>query len=326
MYFLSWKTFALLGYEKVYHFLLHAHAERSDGRLHEASVDAHERLVRLDHFHLACTERVNAAVVEELAAHEEVEAFDELRHAGMVDHAHVEQSVIRHGVRRLSVACSVADADGHHVALHGVGVYLQVHAVLESLENHEHERAEERERARTEEVACLSAQVHDGSDESDVDAVEEVAAARLAVLVGVAYAAEVNLAHATLLEPLDGLLVVALAESPEMGEVVHESVGYHAERNGLAYASLGEHEAVDGVVKRRVAADDDNSLVSAIDHHLHQALHACRVLALQVVVLDAVRLQASLNLLPALAGVERLVFRAVEYAPTVVVNHIVSLF
>ena len=70
-------------------------------------------------------------MVEEFAAHEEVEALDELRHAGMVDDAHVEQSVIRHGVGRLSVACSVADADGHHVALHGVGVYLQVHAVLE---------------------------------------------------------------------------------------------------------------------------------------------------------------------------------------------------
>ena len=49
-------------------------------------------------------------------------------------------------------------------------------------------------------MACLSAQVHYCGNESDIDTVEEIATTCLTMLVGIAYAAKVNLAHTTLLD------------------------------------------------------------------------------------------------------------------------------
>lgn len=167
----------LFRHKEIHNFLLHGYSERTDGLVHESSVDAHECLACLENLYLACTIRMHTLVVEKLATQEEVEAFEELCHLRVVDHAHVEQSVVGHGVGRLSIAGGVAYAHGHYAALDVVVVDFDVHAILQPLEYHEQEREEERQCARTKIVACLSAQVHYRGYESDVYAVEEIAPA-----------------------------------------------------------------------------------------------------------------------------------------------------
>ena len=316
----------LAGYEEVNYLLLNADGERTYGGVHHAAVDAHHCMVGLQDFHLLRAIGMHGAVVEELASHEEIDALEELRHLWVVDHRDVELSVVGHGVGCLAVAEGVANADGHHLSLHLVGVDLQVHLVLQSLEDHQDEREEERQRARAEVVARLAAQVHDGCHESDVDAVQEVAAAMVALLADVANAAEVDLADAALLQPADGLLHVVLVELPEVRKVVHHAIGHHAQHNLLALLLVNLHEAVHGIVQCRVASHDDDGLIAVGDEHFHQAVYAARVLALHVVVVDALSLQAPLNLLPPFlrrTPIARL--RTIEYSPLLFV-HIVGQY
>lgn len=239
----------------------------------------------------------------------------------MVYDAHVQHAVVRHGVRRLSVAGRVADAHRHDVALDVVMIDLYVHAIFQTLENHQYEGEHKRQRTRSEIVAGLTTEVHYGSYQSDVDAVEEVAAASLTLLIGISYASEVNLAHMTLLQPLDGLAVVALAESPEMGEVVHQSVGNNAEHDTLTHTRIVLHQAVHGIVKRRVASYDNNRFVAVVDHHLYKTVHTGTALTLYEVVFHAIVLQTFLYLLPTTLRTQQFMLRAVKHAPSFVVWH-----
>ena len=146
----------LFWYEEVDDFLLHGDGERSLRRTHQSSVDADKRLACLNHLHLARTVRMDALIVEEFATHEEIEALEELRHTGMMHYAHVQHAVVRHGVRSLSVAGRVAYAHRHDVALDVVMIYLYVHAIFQTLENHQYEGEHKRQRTRSEIVAGLT--------------------------------------------------------------------------------------------------------------------------------------------------------------------------
>ena len=182
--------YGLFWYEEVDDFLLHGDGERSLRCTHQSPVDADKRLTCLHHLHLARTIRMDALIVEEFATHKEIEALEELRHTGMVHYADVQHAVVRHGVRRLSVAGRVADAHRHDVALDVVMIDLYVHAIFQTLENHHYEGEHKRQRTRSEIVAGLTTEVHYGSYQSDVDAVKEVAAASLTLLIGISYASE----------------------------------------------------------------------------------------------------------------------------------------
>ena len=70
----------------------------------------------------------------------------------------------------------------------------------------------------------FSSQVHDGGDESDIDTVEEIATAFLPLLIHIADTTEVNLSDTTFFQRRHRLLDIAVAESPEVGKVVHQSV------------------------------------------------------------------------------------------------------
>ena len=87
--------------------------------------------------YLACAVGMNAARVEELAAQEEIPSLKELGNLGMIDHRHIEQTVVGHGVRSLSVAEGIAHTHRHHLALYLVIIDTQTHLILQTLEYHE---------------------------------------------------------------------------------------------------------------------------------------------------------------------------------------------
>ena len=77
-------------------------------------------------------------MVEELSLHEEIDALEELRHLWMIDHRHIQQSVVWNGIRGLTIACGISYAHGHHLALDDIRINLDVHAIIEALEYHQH--------------------------------------------------------------------------------------------------------------------------------------------------------------------------------------------
>ena len=117
----------------------------------------------------------------------------------MIHHADIEQTIIWHCIWSLPIARRVTHTHSHYISLKLVGVYLQVHTIVESLKHHKHKRAKKRQCARSEIVACLSAQIHDGSYQTYVNAVEEIASASITMLIIIANTSKVDAAHAALL-------------------------------------------------------------------------------------------------------------------------------
>ena len=167
-------------------------------------------------------------------------------------------------------------------------------------------------------MACLTAQVHNGCHQTHIHTVQEVAMTVLTFLIGIADTAEVYLAHTTLLQPGYGLLYLTLLEPPVMGKIVHHTIGNDTQRNLIARLLIYLHQAVDGIVQRRVAAGDDNCLISVVNHHLHQSLYAAGVLTLHEVVIHTAIAQRCLDTFPTLFRIiDNPTFRAIQDAPTI---------
>lgn len=137
----------------------------------------------------------------------------------------------------------------------------------------------------------LPSQVHDGSDESDIDTVEEIATAFLPLLVHITDTTEVNLSDTTLLQRCHRLLDVTVAESPEVGKVVHQSVRNHAQCHLFSFFRIYLHQTVYGIIERRISTNDDNGLITIVDKHSDESFYALLILALHKVVIHALLLE-----------------------------------
>ena len=65
--------------------------------------------------HFPGTIGVNALMIEELSTKEEVYALKELGHLRMVNHRNIEHTIIRHGIRSLTITEAVAYTYRHHL-------------------------------------------------------------------------------------------------------------------------------------------------------------------------------------------------------------------
>ena len=223
-------------------------------------------------------------MVKESSCHQQPQSLYQLHHLGVIYHAHIQHTIVWHSIRSLSVAWTRTYAHGHHLAVDNVAVYLQFHLIFHTVEQHHKHRYNKRQRVRTKQAACLSAQVHYVGSQSDVYAVQKVAMTLCSLLVGIAYAAQVNLAYTALYKPVDGLLYVVAVKVPEFGKVVQHAVRYHSQRYLVAYRFLFHHQAVHSVVQSRVAAYYHNGLVAILNHHFHQSFHTFGRLALHKVI------------------------------------------
>ena len=86
--------------------------------------------------------------------------------------------------------------------------------------------------------------------------------ALLALGIGIADAAQVDLADTPLDEPVDGLSDVILVKVPEPCKVVHHAIGYHTQRNLVTNLLLLHHQTVHSIIQCRVATYDDDGLVA----------------------------------------------------------------
>ena len=132
-------------------------------------------------------------MIEKLTFHKEIDALKELRHLWVINDGYIQQPIVRYGIRCLPITCGIADANGHHSTFDDIRVDLDMHLVVEALESHEYKGEEERERTGTENMMGLATQVHDSSNQSDVDAVEEIAMTFLSLLVGIATVCSMSL-------------------------------------------------------------------------------------------------------------------------------------
>ena len=297
--------------EEIDDLLLHIHPIVADGGFHQPSVDAHHRMFGIFHLHFPGAIGVHAAMVQEATCYQKPDALNQLNHLGMVDHAHVEHTVVRYGIRRLTIAGTTADTDRHHLALYLIAVDLQLHLVLHPMEKHDEERGYKRQGTRAEESARLPAQVHDVCRHADVQAVQEIAVALVAIGIEIADTAKIDLTDAPLDEPVYRLLDIVFVKLPETGEVVHDAIGDHAQGDAVSDGLLLHHQAVHRIVQSRVAAHDDDRLVAIADHHLHEPLDAVRRLTLHEIVIQATGIKHLLDLFPALALVGDACFRTI---------------
>lgn len=297
--------------EEIDDLLLHIHPKVADGSFHQPSVDAHHRMFGIFHLHFPSAIGVHAAMIQEATRYQKPDALNQLNHLGMVDHTHVEHTVVRYGIWRLTIAWAATDTDRHHLALNHVGIDLQLHLVLHPVEKHDEERGYKRQGTRAEESARLSAQIHDVCCHADIQTVQEIAVALVAIGIEIADTAKVHLADTTLHKPVDRLLDIVVIELPEAGEVVHDTIGDHAQGDAVSDGLLLHHQAVHRIVQGRVAAHDDDRLVAVADHHLHEPLDAVRRLTLHEIVIQATGIKHLLDLFPALALVGDACFRTI---------------
>ena len=134
----------LCGNQEIDNLTLYAHGERSYGCFHEPPVYSHQCMLCLNHLNLSCSIGMHAAMVQELSSNEKIDSLKELGHLGVIHHRHVEQSVVGHCIGGLTIAQRIANAHCHHLALHFFSVDFEMHAILESLENHQDKRKEKR--------------------------------------------------------------------------------------------------------------------------------------------------------------------------------------
>ncbi len=132
-------------------------------------------------------------MIEELSLHKEIDAFKELRHLRMINHRYIEQSIIRHGIWRLPIARCITDTHGHHPTLNHIRIDMDVHLVIQTLENHQDERKDERQGSGAEGMMSLASQVHDIGNEAHIDTVQEIADTLIPLLVGISDAPQVYL-------------------------------------------------------------------------------------------------------------------------------------
>ena len=80
---------------------------------------------------------MHAVVVQETPRDQQPDALDELYHLWVVDHRHVEHSVVGHGTGCLAVAGTLAHAYGHHAAVYDIAVDAQAHLIVHPMEEHD---------------------------------------------------------------------------------------------------------------------------------------------------------------------------------------------
>ena len=130
-------------------------------------------------------------------------------------------------------------------------------------------------------------------------------------------------------EPVDGLLVVVLVESPVMGKVVAEAVGHHAECRPCGGVGRCVRDAVEGVAERGVTAHDEQGAVTVLGHHARQSFHRAGPFALYEVEANTLIVHVAADFVPALVRFSGAFLGAVDDAPCVVCRHsacVVSLY
>ena len=180
------------------------------------------------YLHLAGTVRMHTLMIQELSLYKKINTLEKLGHLWMIHHRDIQQTIIRHGIWRLTITSRIAYTHRHHSALDDIRVDFDIHLVVETLENHQNEREDERQRSGTEDMMGLATQIHNRCNESDVHTIKEVAQALLPLLVGVSDTSQVYLSHPAFLELSHRLLYVTVIESPEAGEIIHQSIRYHS--------------------------------------------------------------------------------------------------
>ena len=125
----------------------------------------------------------------------------------------------------------------------------------------------------------LAAQVHDIGDKAHIDTIQEIANALIPFLVGISDATQVYLPNAALLEPSHRLPYVAIVKSPEMGKVVHQTIRYHSQSHLVTLLLVYLHQAIHGIIERRISANNHYRLIAIVDKHFHQTLYFFPALA-----------------------------------------------
>ena len=96
------------------------------------------------YLYFASTVRMHALMIEELSLYKEIDTFKKLRHLRVIDHRYIEQSIIWHSIRGLPVARRIAYTHRHYPALNHIRIDMDVHLVIQTLENHQDKREDER--------------------------------------------------------------------------------------------------------------------------------------------------------------------------------------
>ena len=125
----------LVGQQEIDGFGFYRQREFSNRRLHQSAINAHHGMFGRKHFHFFSTIRVYALVIEKLAPQEQVDSLKKLGHFGMINHRNIQLAVVGNGVWRLAIPQRVAHAYGHHLALDDISVNLEMHFIIQSLED-----------------------------------------------------------------------------------------------------------------------------------------------------------------------------------------------
>ena len=102
-------------------------------------------MLGIEHLYLSGTVRMHTLMVEELTFHKKIDSLEELGCLRMRYHRHIEQSVIWHSIRSLSISCSIAYTHRHHSTLDNIRIDFHMHLIVQTLEYHQDEGTEKRQ-------------------------------------------------------------------------------------------------------------------------------------------------------------------------------------
>ena len=265
-------------------------------------------------------------MVEYFPAIEQIESLEELRHFGVINHRHVEQAVVGHRIGCEPISRGIANGHRHHLAFQLIVVDFEVHLIFQSLEHHFQRRRDHGERIGPQPSRRFPSHVHDRCHKSDIEAVVEIAVAPFALGIGITDTSEVNFPCAPVFQHFHHLVEVIVLDAPEMREIVHLAIGNDPQPYLVACLFVSEHEAVDGIVERRVAPHHDDGLISVVDHHGNQSVDGVGLFALDEIIVDMIESQCFFYLLPPFLGSEATAFRAIDDAPFFLVHSICGYY
>ena len=259
-------------------------------------------------------------MIQELALHKEVNTLEKLRHLRMINHRNIQQTIIRHCIRSLSVTRCITDTHGHYPALDDIRIDFNMHFIVKTLKNHQDERAQERQRTGAKHVMRFPSQVHDGSNQSNINAVKEIASAFLPFLIRITDASKIYLSDSSCFKRCHRFFNIAVTESPEMSKIIHQSVRNYTQRHLITLLCIYLHQTIDGIVERRISAHNNYRLIAIVDKHLNQSLYAFLIFTLHKVIIYILCLEHLFYLFPALIASPATSW-AVKQSPFILVYH-----
>ena len=165
-------------------------------------------------------------------------------------------------------------------------------------------------------MACLTLQIHYCCNQTNIYTIKEISMTLFVMLICVTNTSKVDFSNAMLFQPTNSTYKIVFGKTPEHSKIVHHSIRNNTKRYTITSFLINLHQTVNSIIQGRITTDNNDGLISIIDHHLNESVNTTCCFTLNEIKLNFILIKHTLNFLPAFACSQSS-FRTIEDAPSV---------